>query len=315
MSDPSCNLILPIFVIFGIVFKQSPSLHQQPGAEESQDRMAQLLTARMAYETQKLISTGQSSKILRCYVFFEVFHDMKGILLAAGRGVRLSPLTDHTPKPLLPVGGKPILQRIIEGLEINEVRDLAIIVGHLADQIIEYFGDGARFNVNIHYFHQKIVDGTARAVLPAADFIQNEPFFLGYGDVLVDRQDYQAFFQAYQNALSDSLLAAWASDTPWIGGVLVIQNERLVDLVEKPAKGTEPGNLINAGLMVLQPEIFDHIRQVKPSPRGEYELTDALLSLARRSTVRIHQLKTFWSDIGTFDKLRQADRYFQHKKQ
>ncbi|MGB3975632.1 MAG: sugar phosphate nucleotidyltransferase [bacterium] len=239
---------------------------------------------------------------------------MKGILLAAGRGVRLSPLTDYNPKPLLRVGGKPILQRIIEGLQICGVGDLAIVVSHLADQIIEYFGDGARFNVNIHYFHQKIVDGTARAVLPAADFIQNEPFFLGYGDVLVDLQDYRAFFQAYQNALSDSLLAAWASDTPWTGGVLVIQNERLVDLVEKPAKGTEPGNLINAGLMVLQPEVFDHIRQVKPSPRGEYELTDALLSLARSSTVRIHQLKTFWSDIGTFDKLRQADRYFQHKK-
>lgn len=239
---------------------------------------------------------------------------MKGILLAAGRGVRLSPLTDHNPKPLLRVGGKPILQRIIEGLQICGVRDLAIVVGYLADQIIDTFGDGSKFNININYFDQKIVNGTARAVLPAADFVRNEPFFLGYGDVLVDQKDYHAFFRAYREHPSDSLIAAWASDTPWIGGVLVTHNERLIGLVEKPAKGTEPGNLINAGLMILQPEIFEHIRQVKPSPRGEYELTDALLSLAQNSTVRIHRLKTFWSDIGALDKLRQADHYFHHKK-
>jgi UDP-N-acetylglucosamine diphosphorylase / glucose-1-phosphate thymidylyltransferase / UDP-N-acetylgalactosamine diphosphorylase / glucosamine-1-phosphate N-acetyltransferase / galactosamine-1-phosphate N-acetyltransferase len=236
---------------------------------------------------------------------------MKGILLAAGKGARLRPLTDHTPKPLLPVGGKPILQWIIEGLEKSGIRDLAIVVGHLSEQIIRYFNEGSQFNVRIRYFHQTVMDGTARAVLPAADFILNEPFFLGYGDVLVDPSDYETFFRVHRTCRQDSLVAGWASETPWTGGVLVQQNGRLVDLVEKPHPGTEPGNIINAGLMVLQPEIFNHLRQVKPSVRGEFELTDALLSLAGCSIVRVHTLESFWSDIGTFDKLAETDRYFQ----
>jgi UDP-N-acetylglucosamine diphosphorylase / glucose-1-phosphate thymidylyltransferase / UDP-N-acetylgalactosamine diphosphorylase / glucosamine-1-phosphate N-acetyltransferase / galactosamine-1-phosphate N-acetyltransferase len=237
---------------------------------------------------------------------------MKGILLAAGRGLRLSPLTDSTPKPLIKTAEKPILQRIIEGLESSDVRNLAVIVGYLGHKIIDCFNDGAKYNVQLRYFHQTIMNGTARAVLPAASFIGNEPFFLGYGDILVNALEYKKIVALHHSYPLDSIIAGYCSETPWTGGVLKHNNHILTDIIEKPEPGREPGNLINAGLMILQPSVIDHIRNVTPSPRGEYELTDALQSLARHSTVHIHKITSFWSDIGTHQKLSEADDYFRN---
>lgn len=240
---------------------------------------------------------------------------MKGVLLAAGRGTRLRPQTDTIPKPLLKVGGKPILTWIIEGLRNAGIQSLSIIVGHLADQIEAYYGDGSALGVSLRFHHQTVRNGTARAVLPAAGDIDNTPFFLGYGDILVDPVNYirlTAFHRAHPD---DAVITGWPSDTPWTGGVLQVQRDarghRLTGLVEKPPKDKLPGNLINAGLMILQPEILHCIRQVRPSPRGEYELTDALLDYAQRYYMHVMTIESFWSDIGTPEKLAATDAWFQ----
>ncbi|MBN1879220.1 NTP transferase domain-containing protein [bacterium] len=236
---------------------------------------------------------------------------MKGVLLAAGQGVRLKPLTDTTPKPLIPVAGVPILERIITGLVSAGINQLAVVVGHLSGMIQEYFGDGAQFGADIRYFQQANRDGTARAVLPAESFLMREPFFLGYGDILVESSNYLKLRTCFEHHPNDSVISGWASDAPWTGGVLIREADRLTGLIEKPLRGSEPGNLINAGLMILQPDVLEHIRSVQPSPRGEYELTDALLSLAVVTTVRIFEITSFWSDIGTHEKLSEADHYFR----
>ena len=251
---------------------------------------------------------------------------VKGLLLAAGKGTRLQPLTNRTPKPLLKVGGRPILSWIMEGLQDEGVDEIGLIVGHLGDQIREYYGDGAQMNMRLRYFEQTVRNGTAGAVLPAVDFLRDVPFFLGYGDILVDRRNYSELFKKFHENTDSSIISGWPSETPWAGGVLRVDSrDRLLDLVEKPSRalyentdngstvdldGNGLGNLINAGLMIFQPEIISHIEQVKPSPRGELELTDAMLELARASTVRVHRLHTFWSDIGTPEKLKEADEYF-----
>nr|HPQ39905.1 nucleotidyltransferase family protein [bacterium] len=186
---------------------------------------------------------------------------MKGVLLAAGRGTRLQPLTDHCPKPLLEVGGKPILTRIIEGLRDAGIDDLSLIIGHLGDRIRDTYGDGSSLGVTLSYHVQTVRDGTARAVLPAAESLSNEPFFLGYGDILVAPENYTRLTSFHHAHPEDAVLTGWPSDTPWTGGVLVVRNDHdrhiLSDLVEKPPRNQLPGNLINAGLMILQPGILD----------------------------------------------------------
>lgn len=235
---------------------------------------------------------------------------MKGVLLAAGIGKRLKPLTDHIPKPLIPVHGTPILEWIIRGLRDAGVTELAIITGHLAVHLETFFGDGSDLGVALSYHRQEVRNGTGYAVLPAESMLRNAPFFLGYGDILVGPGNYQALMNCFNAHSGDSVLSAWRVDDPSSCGALGITDGRLTDLVEKPAPGTAPSNLINAGLMILQPSIFDDIHALKPSPRGEYELTDALLSLARRTNVWVHELTGFWSDVGTHEKLAEAEAWF-----
>jgi len=261
---------------------------------------------------------------------------MKGILLAAGKGNRLYPLTTHTPKPLLNVAGKPILSWIIEGLRDVGVTDLAIVVGHLAKQIKDYYGNGNTIGVNIEYYHQTTHKGTAGAVLPAENFLRNAPFFLGYGDILVEKSNYDRLLRLHSLNPMDSIIAGWPSDTPWTGGVLKVNTEnKLVGLIEKPHREqlqeqlhqeqlqeqlqgqaiTENATcLINAGLMIFQPEIIQYIQKVKISLRGEYELTDAIVDFAEKSQIHVMNLQSFWSDIGTHDKLKEADRHFSQNR-
>jgi len=232
---------------------------------------------------------------------------MKGILLAAGVGKRLKPLTETTPKPLLRIGNLPILEWTIIGLQSAGIDDLAIITGHLADTLEAYFKDGSAWGVKIRYFRQIIRDGTARAVLPAEGFLKGEPFFLGYGDILVHPDNYLHLVDSFKTPPKKSVLAGWPVEDPSACGVLVLQKNKLTDLIEKPPLEEAPSNIINAGLMVFQPDIFDHIHAVQPSPRGEYELTDAILSMANKGLVHVHMLQKFWSDIGTLEKLREAE--------
>ncbi len=235
---------------------------------------------------------------------------MKGVLLAAGIGKRLRPITDHIPKPLIPVGGTPILEWIIRGLRHAGVTELAIITGHLAEQLESHFGTGSALDVALTYHRQEIRNGTGYAVLPAEAMLRDAPFFLGYGDILVDPINYRTLIETFRAHPGDSVLSAWRVEDPSSCGALGIRHGKLVDLVEKPAPGQAPSNLINAGLMVLQPGIFDEIHAIRPSPRGEYELTDALLALAHRTNVWVHELSGFWSDVGTHEKLAEAESWF-----
>lgn len=258
---------------------------------------------------------------------------MKGILLAAGRGTRLKPLTDKTPKPLLTVNGKPILSIIMEGLRDVGIDEIALVVGYLGNQIMDFYKDGSDLSIRLEYFTQKECNGTAGAVLAAREFLTDEPFFLGYGDILVAPENYRILMNCFQNHPERSVLSGWPSATPWTGGVLQTDSrDRLVDLIEKPPKElyselgcdkqdylkgqamkSNPGNLINAGLMIVQASILRCIEMVKPSPRGELELTDALLAHAQQTSLHVLTLQNYWSDIGTPDKLREADQIFRDR--
>jgi len=236
---------------------------------------------------------------------------VKAVILAAGRGKRLRPLTDTTPKPLISIGGKPILEWILRGLRKAGIQEVAVVTGHLNEQLEQHFGCGTQLDMRISYFSQTVQDGTARAVIPTEGFIGSDPFFLGYGDVFVPLNNFTGMISVYNKKPAQSLLGVWEVDDPSFGGAVKVSDGFLRDIVEKPEPGTAPSNFINAGLMLLRPDILEHIHKIKPSARGEYELTDALVSFARSFPVKIYPLRGYWSDIGTHEKLKQTDRWIR----
>src|SRR5947209_7825528 len=221
----------------------------------------------------------------------------KAVLLAAGRGTRMREMTADLPKPMLEVRGKPVLQHIVEGLRDAGVSEFLMIVGYRADAVQNFFGDGSRFSVPIQYMKQTVQDGTGRVVELAKHFAANEPFVLGYGDILVAPENYKRIVE-----LSDDVEAVVSvtrgEDVTKGGAVFVNERMELLDLREKPKPGEPTSPWYNAGLYSFRPSIFDFTAKLKPSPRGEYELTDAIRELAQSGRkVKAVELTGNWADV------------------
>jgi dTDP-glucose pyrophosphorylase len=221
----------------------------------------------------------------------------KAVVLAAGRGTRMRELTDDIPKPMIEVRGKPVLQHIVEGLRDAGVRRLLIIVGYHAEAVRNFFGDGQRHNVDIDYVTQTVQDGTGRVVNLARSFAGDSPFILSYGDILISPENYK-----HVANLSDEydavITVTRGEDVSKGGAVFVNAQMELVDLREKPKPGEPISPWYNAGLYAFRPGIFDFIAKLKPSPRGEYELTDAVRDLAHSGKkVQALELTGEWADV------------------
>ncbi len=227
---------------------------------------------------------------------------MKAVVLAAGLGTRLNPLTATRPKHLLPLGNSTILERVLKVLGEVGVRDVCIVVHYLKDKIINTLGSGERFNVNITYVDQGAVKGTAHAIAAARDFVGGEDFIAVYGDVTVNVDVLRRAIELYREKSVSAVMVGVEVDDPWNYGVLSIDDEGyLIRVVEKPRRGEEPSNLINAGIYVLDgSRVFRFIDETPVSPRGELEFTDTLQLLVN-SGERIAVLnggRGWWFDVG-----------------
>ncbi len=221
----------------------------------------------------------------------------KAVVLAAGRGTRMRELTAELPKPMIEVRGKPVLQHIIEGLCDARIDQLLLIIGYRADAVRDFFGDGSRYNVAIRYTTQTVQDGTGRVVDLGHDFVGNRPFVLAYGDILVDSVNYKRVVDLPDDV--EALLTVTRGEDITKGGAVFLNEEMdLVDLREKPKPGEPTSPWYNAGLYAFRPSIFDFTARLKPSPRGEYELTDAIRDLAYSGKkVKALQLNGEWADV------------------
>jgi dTDP-glucose pyrophosphorylase len=233
----------------------------------------------------------------------------RAVILAAGRGTRMRELTAELPKPMIEVRGKPVLQHIVEGLRNAGIRDCLIVVGYCADAVQDFFGDGSRYNVTIEYKTQTVQDGTGRVVELAHDFVNNRPFILAYGDILVDPANYKRVVDLPDD-VEAYLTVTRGEDVSKGGAVFVNEQMELVDIREKvqPVAGIgDAGSRdhrsrlqpwYNAGLYAFRPSIFDFTAKLKPSPRGEYELTDAIRDLAQSDKkVKAIELTGEWADV------------------
>jgi len=221
----------------------------------------------------------------------------KAVLLAAGRGTRMRELTSDIPKPMLVVQGRPILQHIIDGMRGAGVREVLIVVGWRADVVRDFFGDGASFGVRIEYTTQVVQDGTGKVVELARNFCGADPFLLSYGDILVDRSNYSRLTSPAADV--EAMISVKRNEDVSKGGaVFVNENFEMTDLREKPGPGEPTSPWYNAGVYTFRSSIFDFISRLERSPRGEFELTDAIRDLARSGKkVQALELAGQWADV------------------
>jgi dTDP-glucose pyrophosphorylase len=232
----------------------------------------------------------------------------KAVLLAAGRGTRMRELTAEIPKPMIEVRGKPVLQQIVEGLRDAGVREFLIIVGYRADAVQNFFGEGSRYKIDIHYVTQVVQDGTGRVVDLARDFVGLSPFVLSYGDILVDPANYKQIVDLPEGV--EALISVTRGEDMSKGGAVFLNDEfELVDLREKSKPGELTSPWYNAGLYAFRPSIFDFTAKLKPSPRGEYELTDAIREMAQSGKkVKALELIGEWADVRDPEILARLNR-------
>ena len=233
----------------------------------------------------------------------------KAVLLAAGRGTRMRELTADLPKPMIRVRGKPILLHIIEGLQSGGIKDFLIIVGYHAGTIREYFGDGSCYGLRVQYASQMVQDGTGRVVELARDFAAGEPFILHYGDILIDRKNYLRLVSLPEEI--EAIVTVKANEDCSKGGaVFVNENMEVTDVREKPSPGESTSPWYNAGVYGFRASIFEWTAKLERSPRGEYELTDAIRNLAQSGRkVKAIELEGEWADVRDPEVLAQLNNF------
>jgi UDP-N-acetylglucosamine diphosphorylase / glucose-1-phosphate thymidylyltransferase / UDP-N-acetylgalactosamine diphosphorylase / glucosamine-1-phosphate N-acetyltransferase / galactosamine-1-phosphate N-acetyltransferase len=232
----------------------------------------------------------------------------KAVLLAAGRGTRMRELTQELPKPMLQVRGKPVLQHIIEGLRDANLTDILVVVGWHAEVVCNFFGDGSKLGVRIQYATQIVQDGTGKVVQLAREFVGRDAFVLSYGDILIAPENYPRICAAL--AGTEAVVSVKRNEDVTQGGaVFVNENFELIDLREKPKAGEPTSPWYNAGIYAFRSSIFDCIAKLERSPRGEYELTDAIRNLALAGNkVQALELMGDWADVRDPEILAQLNR-------
>lgn len=224
---------------------------------------------------------------------------MKGVILAAGKGSRLYPVTKVIPKPLLPIANKPTLEYAFDQLKGCGITEVCVVVGENEGVMREALGDGSAFGIELSYVRQTDPKGLAHAVGFAQDFVGDDDFVLYLGDAIYD-QPLAPFVAQFQKSGAANLNLVKEVDDPRRFGVANVENGRIVKLVEKPA---EPeSNLAMAGMYVFGPQIWSVLPDLQPSGRGEYEITDAIQILVDRGEVVVPGIyEGSWFDTGTLD--------------
>jgi len=217
---------------------------------------------------------------------------MKAVVLVAGKGTRMEPLTSDCPKVMLKVANKPILEHILNSAIEAGIDGFVFITGYLEEQIKEYFGDGSKWGVSIEYVRQKEQLGTANAIGCAKGYVDGA-FLVLNGDMLIGQEDLRALVSRTEEAV----ICVKEVENPSDFGVLETENDRVVRVIEKPK--TPPTNLANAGIYLFRESIFDFIDRTQPSVRNEFEITDSLQMLIDTgATVGYSSLSGRWIDIG-----------------
>ncbi len=223
---------------------------------------------------------------------------MIALVIVAGRGTRLSPLSDTKPKSMIPIGGKPALEHLLLTLKDSGIDDVILVVGYLGDMIKSRFGDGSSLGMNLRYIYQERPLGTGDAVATAKSQIGEDNFLVVYGDLLFSSEIISPLLTSeYTNR---NLMFVVKVDDARDYGVINLNQNRVEEIIEKPTDEMEGSQWINAGIYSMNKTIFECLDRISNSPRGELELTDAINLLIKSgqdvSAIRIDSKD--WMEIG-----------------
>jgi glucose-1-phosphate thymidylyltransferase len=232
---------------------------------------------------------------------------MKGIILHGGHGTRLRPLTHTGPKQLLPIANKPMSQYSLEDLREAGITDIGIIIGDVyPEKVKEFYGDGTKLGVKITYIYQDKPKGIAHAIRLCKDFILNDRFVVYLGDNIL-RKGLVDYTKKFQQSRADAMILLCEVNEPSRFGIVELDGTKIKKIMEKPKNS--PSNLAVIGVYFLTPKIFDIIDKLKPSWRGELEITEALqLLMEHGKTIEYDTVTGWWKDTGTPEDILHANQ-------
>ncbi|MFQ3548394.1 MAG: glucose-1-phosphate thymidylyltransferase [Armatimonadota bacterium] len=231
---------------------------------------------------------------------------MKALILSGGKGTRLRPITHTAAKQLVPVANKPILFYAIEAIKNSGIDDIGIIVGDTHNEIKAAVGDGSKWNVKITYIQQEAPLGLAHAVKISEDFMAGDQFVMFLGDNLI-KDGINTFVQKYSHSGANSQILLAHVPNPSDFGVAELNEDRIVKLIEKPKN--PPTDLALVGVYMFDPNIFEAVNNIKPSARGELEITDAIQYLIDHNyRVDSYIIDGWWKDTGKLEDMLEANR-------
>lgn len=231
---------------------------------------------------------------------------LKGLILSGGKGTRLRPITYTSAKQLIPIANKPVLFYGIEAIAECGIKEIGIVVGHTRDEIMAQVGNGSRWDVNITYIYQEEPLGLAHAVLVSEDFLKDSPFVMYLGDNLI-LGGIKELVSDYERGSANSFILLSSVKNPQQFGVAELKDGKVLKLEEKPKKPRS--NLALVGVYIFDKNIFQAAKSIKPSWRGELEITDAIQWLIEHGyEIRPHIVKGWWKDTGKLEDLLEANR-------
>ncbi len=233
-------------------------------------------------------------------------HTLKGLVLSGGKGSRLRPFTYTSAKQLVPIANKPVLFYAIEQLVESGIRDIAIVVGDTAEQIQAAVGDGSAFEARVEYIQQEVPLGIAHGVKIARDYMGEDPFVLYLGDNFL-LGGVKSFVDSFRENGANCQILLHPVNNPQAFGIAEFVDGRLTRIMEKPA--SPPSNLAVIGIYMFDHHVFEAVERIKPSGRGELEITDTIQYLIDKGLdVRAEVLDRYWIDTGKMDDILEANR-------